>query len=335
MRRVAVLIATLALVAVGCGGDDDSVAGSSLTVYSGRGEELVGPLIEQFEEETGIDVDVRYAGSSELAATLLEEGDRSPADVFYAQDPASLGSVALAGMLAELPAQILERVPAEFSDRDGRWVGVSGRARVVVYDTTKIDAADIPETEDGFTDPAWSGRVAVAPTNGSFLSFVAAKILLDGEEATMAWLEGMASNGAPTFDGNSAIVAAVDEGQIDAGLVNHYYLLRRKAEMSDVVAENHFLAVATAGSLVMPSGAGILSTSEKRDAAEAFVEFLLTAESQEYFRSETFEYPLTPGIAGPEGVPPIDEVAAPDVDLSQLATLLDTASDLVARAGLL
>ena len=333
-RTAPLLLATalLASIAASCGGGEDS-----LTVYSGRSEELIAPLIERFESETGIDVSVRYGDSGELAATIVEEGSNSPADVFFAQDPASLGRVALDGLFTRLPPGILGAVPGEFSDRDGRWVGVSGRARVVVYDTTKIDPADLPADEDGFTDPSWRGRIALAPTNGSFLAFVAAKILIDGEAATRAWLREMANNDAGTYPRNSVIVAAVDDGEIDAGLVNHYYLFRRIAEegAGNVVAANHFLTGAGAGSLVMPAGVGILETSGNRDAAETFVEFLLDTASQQYFAGETFEYPLVAGIAADPGLPPLESLATPQIDLSALATALDLATDLVAEAGLL
>jgi len=204
----------------------------------------------------------------------------------------------------------------------------------VVYDTTLISDADIPQTEDGFVAPEWKGRVGIAPTNGSFLAFVAAKILLDGEEATLAWLEGMRTNQSPTFTNNSSIVSAVDEGQVESGLVNHYYLLRRRVEFGDVVGNNHFFSVATAGALVMPAGAGILTTAGNVPAAEAFIEFLLSQGSQEYFSTETFEYPLLPSVAPFEGLPPLDSLATPGIDLSLLATVLDTATDLVAEAGL-
>ncbi len=336
MKRVALAVVVLTLVAAACGNDDGagSIEGSKITVYSGRSEDLVGPLIEQFEHDSGVNVAVRYAGSTELAATILEEGSGSPADVFFAQDPASLGAVALADLLTELPPELLEVVPAQFSDSNGRWVGTSGRSRVVAYDATRVSAADLPTTEDGFTDSVWKGRVGIAPTNGSFLSFVAAKILLDGEQATLDWLKGMKANASPTFPKNSAIVAAVDEGQVETGLVNHYYLFRRKAELSDVVAENHFFEVATAGSLVMPAGAGILASSSQQAAARAFIEFLLSEASQEYFASETFEYPLRPGVSPYEGLPAIDSLAVPILNLSELATVLDRATDLVTEAGL-
>ncbi|MEN8040221.1 MAG: iron ABC transporter substrate-binding protein [Actinomycetota bacterium] len=334
-RRTSGLVATiavaLALVATACSSGDEN----ALTIYSGRSEDLVQPLIDQFTDETGIEVTVRYAGSADLAATILEEGERSPADLFYAQDPASLGSVALAGLFTELDADVIAAVPQRFSDTSGRWAGVSGRARVVVYDSATIDPAILPESEDGFTDSEWAGRVGIAPTNGSFLSFVAAKILADGEDATLTWLEAMKANSSPTYAKNSPIVAAVNAGEIDAGLVNHYYLLRALAENPNETGRNSFFAIPTAGSLVMPSGIGMLETSQNKDAAAQFIRFLHTTAAQEYFAEETFEYPLVPGIPANEQLPAIDTIPTPTIDLSNLASVLDRATDLVAEAGLI
>ena len=330
MRRFGLIALVVALVVSACSTDTDT-----LTVYSGRSEELIGPLIQQFEEESGIDVAVRYGSSTEIAATLLEEGDRTPADVVFTQDPASIGAVALEGMLDPLPDGLLSRVPERFSDTDGRWVGVSGRARTIVYDTTLLTPADLPATEDGLIGSEWQGLVGIAPANGSFLAFVAAKILLDGEAATLAWLEGMAANRSPAYSNNSSIVSAVADGQLDSGLVNHYYLLRRLKEQPETLAANYFFPEPTAGSLVMPAGVGILSATNNREAAEAFVAFLLSEPSQRYFASETFEYPLIPGVPANNALPPIGDVPTPEIDLSELATVLDRATDLVTQAGLL
>ncbi len=332
MKKMVVLIAALSFVAAGCSSGNGA---PSITLYSGRSEVLIQPVIDAFTEATGIDVAVKYAGSADLAATILEEGSSSPADVFLSQDPASLGTIALDGLFATLPAVILDRVPARFSDDEGQWVGTSGRARVVVYDASLVDPGDLPSTEDGFVDPVWNGRVGIAPTNGSFLAFVATKILVDGQDATLAWLDGMAANHSPKYPKNSPIVVAVNAGEIDAGLVNHYYLLRALAENPDETGKNHFFAIATPGSLVMPAGAGVLASSDSVDAAHQFIEFLLSDESQRYFAEETFEYPLVPGIDADPSLPPIETIATPDINLSELATVLDLATDLVARAGLL
>lgn len=333
MYRMLALGLAAVLMAAAC--TTGSNGSDSITLYSGRSEDLVQPLIDEFTESTGIAVAVKYAGSSDLAATITEEGENSPADVFFAQDPASLGTVTLAGLFEKLPDDVLSAVPARFSDTSGTWVGTSGRARVVVYDSSVVNPSDIPATEDGFTDPSWEGLVGIAPTNGSFLSFVAAKILTDGEQATLSWLEGMEANNSPTFPKNTPIVAAVNDGQIPVGLVNHYYLLRALAEDPDLPGANHFFEVATAGGLVMPAGAGILASSESKVAAQQFIEFLLSNQAQEFFAQETFEYPLVPGIDASPLLPPIETIPTPDVDLSDLATVLDTATDLVAQAGLL
>jgi iron(III) transport system substrate-binding protein len=327
-----VLLATVAIVAAGCSSSSENGA---ITLYSGRSEDLIQPVIDAFMDETGIEVTVKYADSANLAATLVEEGDASPADLFFAQDPASLGTVTLSGLFDRLPDDILSRVPGRFSDDAGTWVGTSGRARVVVYDSSELTPSDMPLTEDGFVEDVWRGRVGIAPTNGSFLSFVAAKILIDGEDATRAWLDGMAANSAPKYPKNSPIVAAVNAGELDAGLVNHYYLLRALAENPDEVGANFFFTTPTAGSLVMPAGVGILASSPNKDEALQFVEWLLDNETQRYFADETFEYPLVPGIDANEALPAIDTIPTPDINLSDLAGVLDTATDLVADAGLL
>jgi iron(III) transport system substrate-binding protein len=329
-RRLLIAFTAVTVLATACGGDD----GRSLTVYSGRKEEIVGPLLSRFEDATGIDLEVRYADGPSLAATLREEGGNSPADVFFSVDPASLGAVAAAGMFTPLPEATLAKVPARFSDRQGRWVGTSGRSRVVVYDPADVSAADLPADVSGLAGPEWSGRLGIAPTNGSFLAFVAAMILLDGEDAAREWLEAVAANDPLAYPKNSVIVAAVDDGEVDAGLVNHYYLLRRQAEEPDSTAANHFLSGGP-GALVMPAGAGVLAGSDNTDLAIEFVEFLLSEEAQRTFADQVFEYPLAAGIQPHPGLPSLTELASPDLDLSDLAGVLDLATDLVAEAGLL
>ncbi|MBI5157822.1 MAG: iron ABC transporter substrate-binding protein [Acidimicrobiia bacterium] len=329
-RSIAAAISLLLLVTA-CGDDD----GATLTIYSGRSEELVGPLLARFEAETGVAIEVRYASSTDLAATLREEGSSSPADVFFAQDPASLGAVAEADMFRVLAPSIRALVPERFSDRDGLWVGVSGRSRVLVYDSTSLDPADLPADADDLLDPVWRGRIGIAPSNASFLAFVAAMILDRGEDATAEWLAGLAANDPQIFSGNSPIVTEVNNGTVAIGLVNHYYLLGLIADQGSATAANHFFPNAGPESLVMPAGVGILTTTDSLGAAEQFVEFLLTAESQQYFAEETFEYPLIDGVEAPASLPPLDTLAHPDLDLSDLATVLDLATDLVAAAGLL
>jgi iron(III) transport system substrate-binding protein len=309
--------------------------GGSLTIYAGRSEELVGPLIERFETETGVTVEVNYAGTTDLAATILEEGDASPADVFFAQDAGALGAVAAEGRLATLPAETLNLVDARFRSDDGQWVGASGRARVVVYDSRVLDDGDLPTSIDAFTDPAWKGRSGWAPTNASFQSFVTAYRVLKGDEAAKAWLEGIVANEPKVYEGNDAILAAVAAGEVEVGFANHYYLLQAIAEQGETFpVRNHFLAGDDPGSLINVAGVGILTTSPNPTAAQAFVDFLLSAESQAYFSTETHEYPLIDGVDADPALPPLADIESPAIDLSDLSDLEGTLQ-LLQDAGVL
>lgn len=329
LKRAILLIVVGALTLAACGTGNEGSDGP-LVIYSGRSEELVKPLIDEFVASTGIEVSVRYAGSTELAATLLAEGDTTDADIFFAQDPASLGAVK--DLLAALPATTLAKVDQKFSDSDGKWVGTSGRVRVFVHDsaTTK----QLPQSIDDLVDnPEWLGDLGVAPTNGSFLAFVAAMVLERGEDATLAWLEKLAAAQPTAYEGNSPIVAAVDAGEIGGGLVNHYYLLQLRAEGAGANAENWFIPGGDVGSLVMPAGVGMLAGSDHATDALAFIDFLLSDFSQEFFAAENFEYPLT-GMPADPGLPPLTDINGPNIDLSGLAETIDIATRLIAEAGL-
>ena len=308
---------------------------SAITVYSGRTEELVGPVIERFTQQTGIPVEVRYGDTAELAALILEEGANSPADVYFAQDAGALGAVAEAGLLRTLPAEILDRVPAAFRSPESEWVGVTGRARVVAFDTREIAAGEMPASVDAFTAPEWAGRIGWAPTNGSFQAFVTAYRLLKGDDAARAWLEGIQANEPRVYEGNTQVVQAIADGEVDVGFVNHYYLLRFLAEQGDSFpVRNHFLSASDPGALVNVAGAGILASTDGEASARRFLEFMLNNESQQSFASETFEYPLVDGLAGPAGMPALDQIQAPDIDLSDLADL-DATLDMLTETGVL
>lgn len=305
-----------------------------LVIYSGRGESLVQPLIDQFEAATGIDVDVRYGSTAEMAGVLLEEGANSPADLFYAQDPGGLGAVQAAGLLAPLPASLTEPVPDRFRSGSDDWVGVSGRARVVAYNTDAISdpAAELPADIYDFVDPQWDGRLAWAPTNASFQAMVTAMRHEWGDEKTREWLLGIQANNPRVFDGNTPIVAALGAGEVDAGFVNHYYLYRFLAEQGETFpVRNHFLPGGGPGSLIMVSGAGILASAENAANAEQFIAYLLSPEGQAYFAESTFEYPVLPGVPLPEGVPPFAEIDAQAnrIALGDLADLQGTLDMLI------
>jgi iron(III) transport system substrate-binding protein len=234
--------------------------------------------------------------------------------------------------LTGLPAEITDQLDPKFTDRESRWIGTSGRVRTFIYNTeTDIE---LPQTIDDVTDPQWAGQLGIAPTNGSFLAFVAAMIQERGEEATLAWLTALAENDPTDFPGNSPIVEATDAGEIQGGLVNHYYVHRLRAEGAGQNAENWFIPSGDVGALVMPAGVGILEGTDKPDAAQQFVEYLLATDAQDYFATETFEFPVIDGVPPAEGLPALSEINSPDIDLSGLADLLDDATRLVTEAGL-
>jgi iron(III) transport system substrate-binding protein len=295
----------------------------SLTVYSGRTEDFVGPVIEAFEAETGSSVEVRYGDTAELAATLLEEGDNTPADVFLAQDAGALG--ALSQNFSPLPEDILNRVEERFRSPEGLWVGVSGRARVLAYNTDNVSDDELPESIFELTEPEWQGRVGWAPTNGSFQAFVTAMRLTEGEDATRSWLEAMIDNGVQTYANNSSQVEALGRGEIDLGLVNHYYLYRFLEEQGESFpVRNHYLADADIGSLINVAGAGVLSAGENQELAQQFVSYLLEDASQQHFTDAVYEYPLVSGVTTNELLVPLSEIETPELDLSNLADLEGT-----------
>ena len=298
-----------------------------LTVYSGRSESLIAPILEQFTEATGVDVEVLYGSTAAIANQILEEGDNSPADVYIAQDAGALGALAKAGRLNVLSDDILEQVsnPA-FISADGLWVGISGRARVLVYNPEVLEELDmeLPASILDLTEEAWRGQVGWAPTNGSFQANVTAMREMLGDEETLAWLEAMVANDPQVFDGNSPIVEAVIRGEFPVGLVNHYYLYRYLAEDPDITTRVYYFPGGDAGALVNVAGAGIVNTTDQPDAALELVAFLLSPEAQEYFATETYEYPLTEGIEPSVDLLPLDEIDVPEIDLSDLDDLEGT-----------
>ena len=298
-----------------------------LIVYSGRSESLVQPIIDQFMKESGIDVRVRYGGTAELAATLMEEGGASPSDIYYAQDPGGMGAIEAAGLLTPLPIEIREKVPDQFVSPDGMWIGISGRARTIVYNTDQLNPNDLPQDLWGLTQPEWKGRIGWAPTNGSFQAMVTAMRAIWGEDQTRDWLKAIQTNEPTAYEKNTPIVAAVGTGEISVGLVNHYYLHRFIAEEGEqFAARNHFLPNGGPGSLIMVSGAGILQSATNEANALRFIEFLLSHDAQEYFTEETFEYPLIEGVETSPILTPLSDLqnTAADVSLVNLADLEGT-----------
>src|SRR5215217_8259675 len=297
----------------------------TITIYSGRNEALIGDLIGEFERETGIDAEVRYGDTAELTAQILEEGDNSPADVFFSQDAGALGALAKENRLITLPDELLNRVEARFRSDDGLWVGTSGRVRVLVYNTDQLAETDLPASVLDLVDSKWKGKIGWAPTNGSFQAFVTALRVLKGEDAARDWLEGMKANEPVAFENNAAITRAVGAGELPAGLVNHYYLYEVQAEEGKTFPiANHFFAAGDVGSLVNVAGVGILGTADRSDKALVFADFLLKDDAQHYFAEHTWEYPLIAGVPAEPALVPLADIQSPEIDLSNLSDLQGT-----------
>ena len=263
------------------------------------------------------------------------EGDSSPADVFFSQSPGAMGFLEGEGRLQPLSGDVLALVPEPFRATEGDWVGVSGRARVIVYDATEIDDSEVPDSVFDLTAPEFRGRVGVAPTNGSFQDFVTIMRSMVGDDETLAWLRALRENDVRTYENNLAIRDAVERGEVDFGLVNHYYNEQAKAEDPGVPTENHFLAGDDPGAAILTTAVGVLDTAgSQSDEAERLVEFLLSRRAQEYFATETFEYPLAAGVEPAGDLPPLDSIASPRIELSALGGGLARTRELIRDSGL-
>lgn len=344
VKAILIVVASglLALGTAACGAAAGQPGGGDgpdkkITIYSGRSESLVKPMLEQFEKATGITVEVRYGSTAQLAAQLLEEGERSPADVFLAQDAGALGAVAKQGLFATLPAEVTDKVPATYRARGGEWVGVTGRSRVLVYNADLVPAADLPGSVFDLTDPKWRGKIGIAPTNASFEAFVTALRVQHGDQRAEQFLADLKANDAQIRDNNAMIVSDVDAGKLAVGLVNHYYVYQLAKEkgtsVDQLTAKLHFFPDGDIGALVNVSGVGVLKKAADDPDARAFVDYVLGTEAQRYFAEQTSEYPMIQGVPTAPGLPPLAELDAPDIDLNDLDTLERTVT-MIKNAGL-
>lgn len=333
MKKILLPVVAVLIVGVGLYYTFQSVEEDSLVIYSGRSKALVDPIIARFQDETGINVEVKYGGTTQLAVALIEEGSRSPADLFWAQDAGALGAVQKADLLRVLDGDITDLLPQNFRNSNGTWVATSGRARVLAYAPSRVDETLLPESVFDLGNPIWKGRIAWAPTNGSFQSFVTAMLLEFGEERTLEWLLAVKNNGAINYANNNAILQGIAAGEADLGITNHYYLFRSKAENAAFPVEQTYFRAGDVGNMVNVAGIAQLKSSKNASAAERFIAFLLSEETQRWFAEVVFEYPVIETGVEAFGVEVLIEVS-PSINLEDLDDLENTLK-LLREAGLL
>ncbi len=332
-----------------CGSDSDDASSSTtaaeggsgsteqVTLYTGRDEELIAPIIDAFTEETGIEVDVRYGNSAEMAAQILEEGDGTPAQVFYSQEVGAIGALSKAGALDDLPAETVELADERFRPAEGnQWVGVTARSRVIVYNPDRLEeiGAEVPEGVLDLTDESYKGEVAIVPGNAGFQAFVTGFRVQDGDDAARGWLEDMEANEVDTtYEGNGDVLDAVNNGDVAVGLINHYYWASHE-DRDNLEAQLVFPSGEDPGGLVNATAVGITAGNGDDEAALALVDFLLSETGQQTFVDETWEYPVVDGIDDPEGIPALAELEGPALDLTDLDSLEETQA-LLADLGML
>lgn len=305
----------------------------SLVIYSGRSKGLVEPLVTSFTESTGINVEIKYGGTSQLTIALLEEADQSPADLFWAQDAGALGALGNAGMLRDVPADIMGLLDSSFINEAGTWIATSGRGRVLAYSSARTDTTDLPKSVFDLIDPKYQGKVAWAPSNGSFQAFVSAMTEMHGVDRTREWLTAMKNNGAVAFTNNNAILQGIAAGEADYGITNHYYLLRNKAQDPNFPVGQTYFVNGDIGNMLNVAGVGLLETGTNAAAAEAFLKYILSSDAQRYIATEIFEYPVADMNEGSGSIDPA-RTAAPVIDLEKIADLEATIS-LLREVGLL
>lgn len=331
---VTAVFALFATILTGCSSNSDQASDvTELTIYSGRSEEFIAPFFAEWEAQSGITLNIRYGDSAELAAQILEEGGNSPADLFLSQDAGSLGAVAEAGLFTQLSNEIASAIPATYVAANRNWVGVTGRARVFAYAPDRVKV--LPQSVTDLTKNEYKNQIGIAPTNASFQAFVTALIENKGADFAKDWLEGLKKNGAKIYAKNSAIVEAIDKGEISIGLVNHYYIWEVSEGLGRAInVKNGFFTAGDLGNLINVSGAGVLASSKKYAAAEDLINYLTSAATQAKFVTDTHEYSLVSGAPAPADLPALDQIGAPTVDLDALKNIKAT-QDLLIEVGLL
>ncbi|MDF2583736.1 MAG: iron transporter substrate-binding protein [Mycobacterium sp.] len=333
-NRVAAALSVIAVVAsaTACSSDD---GGDELLIYNAQHESLTKEWIDAFTKETGIKVTYRQGGDTELGNQLIAEGDSSPADVFLTENSPAMAAVEDAGLFADVDTATVEQVPAEYRPSTNKWTGVAARTTVFAYNTQKLQLGELPRSIMDLQQPEWKGRWGAPPPKADFQAIVSAMLQLTGEQATSAWLTGMKTN-ATLLQDNIATLRAVNDGEIDGGIIYHYYWFRDQAKTKEISANTalHYFRNEDPGAFISISGGGVLESSKKKDQAQQFLKFVTGKAGQEVLEKGTsFEYPVGSGVPANPALPALDTLQAPKVDPSTLDAAKVT--DLMTKAGLL
>ncbi|MGE2712475.1 iron ABC transporter substrate-binding protein [Mycolicibacterium litorale] len=332
--RIAAVISVVAVAAglTGCSGSDES---DDLLIYNAQHESLTKEWIDAFTEETGIKVSYRQGGDTELGNQLVAEGDASPADVFLTENSPAMAAVERAGLFADLAPQTIEQVPAQYRPATGKWTGVAARSTVFVYNKARLQPDQLPTSLLDLQRPEWKGRWGAPPAKADFQAIVAALLQLEGEQATADWLAGMKAN-AVIYNDNIATLKAVNAGEVDGGVIYHYYWFRDQSKTKEISGNTalHYFKNQDPGAFVSLSGGGVLESSDKKDQAQQFITFVTGRAGQEVLEKGTsFEYPVASGVPANPALPPLDSLQAPAVDPSTLDA--QKVTDLMTKDGLL
>lgn len=332
--RMTAMAATLTLAAglVACSSSDEA---DGLLIYNAQHESLTKEWIDAFTKETGIKVTYRQGGDTELGNQIIAEGSSSPADVFLTENSPAMAAVEKAGLFADVDPATVAQVPAQYRPATDKWTGVAARTTVFAYDKNKLTEAQLPKSLMDLQRPEWKGRWGAPPVKPDFQAIVAAMLQLTGEQATSQWLAGMKA-GAEIYSDNIATLRAVNDGQVDGGVIYHYYWFRDQAETKDI-SNNvalHYFRNQDPGAFVSISGGGVLASSKHQADAQKFLQFVTSKAGQEVLENGTsFEYPVASGVPANKALVPLADLQAPAVNPSDLDS--QQVTDLMTKAGLL
>jgi iron(III) transport system substrate-binding protein len=328
------LLITAALLSIN-GTRAAAPSAEGIVVYNAQHVSLTKSWVEAFTRETGIKVTVRNGGDSALANQIVQEGAASPADVFLTENSPAMALVDNAGLFAPVDSATLSAVPAIYRPAHGKWIGIAARSTVFVYSKSKFPPAELPKSISDLANPAWKGRWAASPSGADFQAIVSALLELKGETVTLAWLKAMKEN-FTAYRGNGAVMQAVNAGQIDGGVIYHYYYFidqSKTGENSKNVAL-HYFKHQDAGAFVSISGGGVLASSKHKEEAQAFLKWVVGKVGQDILRTDdVFEYAVGSGVESSPKLVPLKELDAPKVDASKLNS--KKVIELMTQAGLL